>query len=506
MTTPTTVEIIREAEHADGTATVVAALDSAEILRDVVRLDSADARRSLVAALIEKAPPLAEHRDDLLAKVEGLAARRARHPHPGDAKALSRDHKPPALPLRLLSLDEMRQRPPARWLVKGLLPRSGVAVLFGAPGCGKSFMALDVAQRVARGLPFFGRRVRQGPALYLPGEGGNGIAQRLTAWAVGHRAEAATAPVVESVPLLVGEELPELNSSIGQARARAAVELVRPALLIIDTLAQSIPGTDENAAEAMSPVLRYLAILAAEFDLLALVVHHARKEGENESGGLASMRGSSAIGGAADAVLRVHRSRNDLRLTVAKQKDGEADIELSLRMELAVVGEDEDGDLTRSVYLRPATPAETEKGDGEALERFLTRFQDTFGLDAAPTAGELDGTASAWGITRGESRRLRTVAVERGRLHRTEKGNGTRFRLPPAGQTLAAAPLPRSRRGGESLESNPPSPAEPPPLAGKTARERKGRSEVSPPRRPLGASAAARVGDGVDDDAEGADL
>jgi hypothetical protein len=46
MTTPTTVEIIREAEHADGTATVVAALDSAEILRDVVRLDSADARRS----------------------------------------------------------------------------------------------------------------------------------------------------------------------------------------------------------------------------------------------------------------------------------------------------------------------------------------------------------------------------------------------------------------------------------------------------------------------------
>lgn len=385
-------------------------------------------------------------------------------------EALNRGKKPAAAPLRLLTLDEMRQRPPARWLVKNLLPRAGVAVLFGAPACGKSFIALDVAQRVARGLPFCGRRVRQGPALYLPGEGGNGVAQRLTAWAVGHRAEAATAPVVESVPLLVGEELPELNSSIGQARARAAVELVRPALLIIDTLAQSIPGTDENAAEAMSPVLRYLASIAAEFDLLALVVHHARKEGENESGGLASMRGSSAIGGAADAVLRVHRNKNELRLSVAKQKDGESDVELALRMELAVVGEDEDGDLVRSVYLRPATAEEAAKGETDALADFLMRFGAAFPGDSAPATKELEDMASTWNLTRQRLRDIRSLAFDRGLLRRTEDGNAVRWSLPSIPPSLAAVPSPRGPHGGKTLAPGASDLAALPARAGETAR------------------------------------
>jgi DNA primase len=50
---------------------------------------------------------------------------------------------------RSLSFDELLAQPPVEWLVEGLLPRVGVALLASEPRAGKSFLALDVALRLA---------------------------------------------------------------------------------------------------------------------------------------------------------------------------------------------------------------------------------------------------------------------------------------------------------------------------------------------------------------------
>ena len=61
--------------------------------------------------------------------------------------------------------------------VKGLLPRSGLAVVWGPPKCGKSFWTFDLLMHVALGWEYRGYRVRQGPVIYICLEGGARLPQ-----------------------------------------------------------------------------------------------------------------------------------------------------------------------------------------------------------------------------------------------------------------------------------------------------------------------------------------
>lgn len=51
----------------------------------------------------------------------------------------------------LLSDDDLAKQPPISWLLKGLLSRTGIAALYGQSGVAKSFIANDLAQKVASG-------------------------------------------------------------------------------------------------------------------------------------------------------------------------------------------------------------------------------------------------------------------------------------------------------------------------------------------------------------------
>src|SRR4051812_42527240 len=84
--------------------------------------------------------------------------------------------------LRLRSWEELEAAEGGSWLVDGLLPGSGLAVLFGEPGTGKTFLALDWALTVATGANWFGHQVIRKPVVYIAGEGAAGISVRVEAW------------------------------------------------------------------------------------------------------------------------------------------------------------------------------------------------------------------------------------------------------------------------------------------------------------------------------------
>src|SRR5262249_31524456 len=85
--------------------------------------------------------------------------------------------------LPLLSLGELRDQAHAGpWLVKPVMPADSVGMMFGASGTFKSFIAVDAAMHVAHGLPWMGRRTRQGDVIYLAAEGGTGLWGRICAW------------------------------------------------------------------------------------------------------------------------------------------------------------------------------------------------------------------------------------------------------------------------------------------------------------------------------------
>ena len=76
---------------------------------------------------------------------------------------------------------------PIDWLVADYLEQNTLAVLYGGPGKGKSFFAIDLACCVATGTPFHDQAVRQGAVFYIAGEGHQGLARRLRACSTHHR-------------------------------------------------------------------------------------------------------------------------------------------------------------------------------------------------------------------------------------------------------------------------------------------------------------------------------
>ncbi len=92
----------------------------------------------------------------------------------------------------LIRFDAIQLKTAPSYLVKGLIPRSGLVVIWGPPKCGKSFWAFDVAAHIALGWSYRDRKVQQGAVVYLVLEGEHGIGARVEAWRQQHL-RAATA-------------------------------------------------------------------------------------------------------------------------------------------------------------------------------------------------------------------------------------------------------------------------------------------------------------------------
>src|SRR5262249_48764933 len=105
---------------------------------------------------------------------------------------------------KLIRFHEIRARDIKPYLVKGLIPRIGLTVIWGPPKCGKSFWTFDLMMHVALGREYRGRRVRQGPVVYIALEGLDGVQRRAEAFRQRNLAEDHT----EGVPFfLIGSRL-----------------------------------------------------------------------------------------------------------------------------------------------------------------------------------------------------------------------------------------------------------------------------------------------------------
>ena len=90
---------------------------------------------------------------------------------------------------------EMGGRPRREYVIKGLLDRGAFAEMYGDTNSGKTFTALDVAEHVAHGWSWRGRKVRGGPVCYIAAEGGLGLEERLTAFRQHHSVDQADVPL-----------------------------------------------------------------------------------------------------------------------------------------------------------------------------------------------------------------------------------------------------------------------------------------------------------------------
>jgi len=229
---------------------------------------------------------------------------------------------PPPPRIRLTRADQIEIRPP-HWLLRGMLERDTFALIFGDPGCGKSFLAIDWACRIATGTPWRGHPVKGGPVVYVAGEGQQGFGRRIQAWSEHHGVSLAGVPLyqVPSVAIPEPTDLGALFIAIDTGIAAVG----RPALIVLDTLARCFGGGDENSTQDMSKFVAACDLIRQRYDCTILVVHHAGHGDKTRA------RGAIALKAALDAEYRLE-NENGLLLTATKMKDAETPPPVALRL------------------------------------------------------------------------------------------------------------------------------------------------------------------------------
>ena len=290
---------------------------------------------------------------------------------------------PPSSRFAPVSIGDLMSRARARWLVKHLLPETGVGIVFGPSMAGKSFLLLDLCLAIVRGVQWRGKRVRLGSVAYILAEGASGFPDRLRAYSEFHGADLADVPlhVIPAAPNLL--EKGDVKELVGVLKALAALRLI-----VVDTIAQTTPGADENSSQDMGRAMAHAQAIAQATGALVLLVGHT---GKDETKGL---RGWSGMLAAFDVALQLERDGDLRQVTVVKQKDGpgEGD-EYPFHLNSVTLGQDEDGDdITSCVALEGAADGSSgrvvkAKGVNQAV--LLHALGELTDLGGAPTTVQL---------------------------------------------------------------------------------------------------------------------
>lgn len=244
---------------------------------------------------------------------------------------------------QLLTLEEFVARPAPEWLVKDVIPDAELAVIFGEPGSGKTFQALDLAMAVARGVPWRGRRVKQGKTVYICAEGAGGFRNRLRAYLTHHNLKAEDLGdfrVIAGAPNFMNKE-----------QALEVARLIRTLgrdvrMVVVDTWAQVTPGANENSGEDMGTALAHCKGIRIATGATVLLITHSGKDASR------GVRGWSGLNGAADAVLEVSRFAAGRVLRITKMKDGEDGLSWGFELDVVNVGVDEELNPITSCVVR----------------------------------------------------------------------------------------------------------------------------------------------------------
>lgn len=192
-----------------------------------------------------------------------------------------------------------------KWLIYGFLPHNDVGYIYGRPGSYKSFMALDVASRVASASKWNGIDVDYpGMVLYIAAEGGSELHLRKKAWRIETGEDNSAVTILEASVII--------NSAVDREQLKAAMREVQKklgmkyVLVVIDTFSKCFVGNENDAAD-MRAFISGCEDIRDSFDgCTVLFVGHTGK------GDSASMRGSSVAFGDCGFSYKITRGKEKL--------------------------------------------------------------------------------------------------------------------------------------------------------------------------------------------------
>lgn len=282
--------------------------------------------------------------------------------------------EPKRTPLNTVTLRSIGSAPleTPQWLVKGVLPRTGVALLAGQFSAGKTFIGADMGLSIVLDRRFVGRRVKPGGVLWVAAEGAGEIDARIEA----ARAEKFRDGHTGEIPFIVTEppagfSRDNIITWLENAVIKAACECVVKygtdlRLVAIDTLAACFNIEDEKDNAEAAKLMRELARIGNACGALVMPIAHYGKNAE------AGVRGASAYAAGADAILAVNGGTDPLSgktskrsLTLVKSRRGGTGPLGAFEVRSHVLGFDEDDDPITAGYIEFSEAAE----EAEPIEK-----------------------------------------------------------------------------------------------------------------------------------------
>jgi hypothetical protein len=199
-----------------------------------------------------------------------------------------------APPLRWWGVEEYLSAPRPVPLVRDMLYRDSLARIFGEPGCGKSFLALDIALCMATGRSFDGHPLERERVVYVMAEGQAVNGDRTEAWMSRNGVDSEDLRdwffVVPDAVML---------TETAAAPFIAKVAEVQPALVVLDTKNAMMVG-EENSATDFAALRRVMDRIRKAADCCVVLIDHTGYEASRA-------RGSSAGTAAMDTEIRVRK-------------------------------------------------------------------------------------------------------------------------------------------------------------------------------------------------------
>lgn len=331
------------------------------------------------------------------------------------AKPIAADRQFPAS-FRLLNDTQLMDLPDPRWIVDGLIPESGLTVVWGLPGSCKTIGVASLTVAIATGRNWFGHQVKnRGASIYVAAEDTSGWKVRLRA-----AKRAADAPLTHSLDIftfpdgvqLLDDASVERFIRFVQAEGEGQPWLKTLRCVVIDTYAASTVGGNENSSEDTTKALANARRIMKELQCAAILVHHANASGNRE-------RGHSALRGDADAMFMFKEEDTTILVESEKVKNGAPFKSLELRLDTTTYG----GPVLKHSADLPPGP---ELSDNQ--RRALRALCETFGADGATKTEWQNACANIAQAT--FYRATKALIEERG--YAVKQGNS--FKATPAGR------------------------------------------------------------------------
>ncbi|HUG26220.1 helicase RepA family protein [Piscinibacter sp.] len=203
-----------------------------------------------------------------------------------------------------------------REIVESVLTAGGMSMWYGESNSGKTTILLDLGFRMPSGLPWLGKRTAKGAVIYIAAEGAGSVKRRLEAYRQHHACKVYAFGLISTTLNLMdpSADVEDLIQLIDDLKTELlSTEPLQ--LIIIDTVARVMGGSNENASEDMARLISAGDRIRKHTGAHVAWVHHSGKDATKGA------RGHSSLRAAVDTECEITSEGGVHAVTVTKQRD-----------------------------------------------------------------------------------------------------------------------------------------------------------------------------------------